>query len=156
MGFGGGVRRLPALPNTLWFFFASAPNHLSLYDDRPGAGQLAMSMRSPRLPAVLLALGAPFAPLLAWRVTARRLRKAARRLVQQDATLMHLDPTAWHRYDLEWTVERARLWVDDHLVLETGCIPQAPLGLVLWLDNQYAALPPDGRLRYGTLGNPAC
>ena len=115
-----------------------------------------MSMHSPRLPALLLALGVPFTPLLAWRVTARRLRKMARSLVRQVAALMPHAPTAWHRYSLEWTAEQARLWVDDRLVLETDCVPQAPLGLVLWLDNQYAALPPDGRLGYGTLDNPAC
>jgi len=156
MGFGGGVRRLPALPNTLWFFFASAPNHLSLYDDQPGVGQLAMTIHSPRLPALMLAPGVPFTPLLAWRVTARRLRKMVRRLVKQDTALMAHDPTQWHRYGLEWTAEQVHLWVDDCLVLESDCVPQAPLGLVLWLDNQYAALPPDGRLGYGTLGNPAC
>jgi len=39
-------------------------------------------------------------------------------------------------------------------VLETEIAPPGPLGLVLWVDNQYAALPPDGRLRYGTLPNP--
>jgi hypothetical protein len=25
------------------------------------------------------------------------------------------------------------------------------MGLVLWIDNQYAAFPPDGKLRAGTL-----
>jgi hypothetical protein len=28
------------------------------------------------------------------------------------------------------------------------------LGLVLWIDNQYAAFPPTGRLRIGSLLNP--
>src|SRR5512144_3136865 len=32
LGFGG-ERRIPALPNAAWFFFASAPNYLSLRDD---------------------------------------------------------------------------------------------------------------------------
>jgi hypothetical protein len=26
--------------------------------------------------------------------------------------------------------------------------------LVIWVDNQYVALPPDGRLGFGTLANP--
>jgi hypothetical protein len=142
MGFGGGVRRLPALPN-------------ALYDDQPGSGQLAMSMYSPRLPASLLALGVPFLPLLAWRMTARWLRSLGRRVIRQASTLMLHDPTTWHSHRLEWMAERARLWVDESLVLDTNCVPQGPLGLVLWLDNQYAALPPDGRLKYGTLENLA-
>ena len=33
--------------------------------------------------------------------------------------------------------------------------PHGRLSLVIWIDNQYAALPPVGRLRYGTLPNPA-
>jgi len=28
------------------------------------------------------------------------------------------------------------------------------LGIVLWVDNRYAAYPPDGRIRYGALKNP--
>jgi hypothetical protein len=28
------------------------------------------------------------------------------------------------------------------------------LGFVLWVDNQYAAFPPDGRIRFGSLENP--
>src|SRR5690606_11855703 len=30
--------RLPVLPNTAWFFFASPPNYLSLLDDLPAQG----------------------------------------------------------------------------------------------------------------------
>jgi hypothetical protein len=29
-----------------------------------------------------------------------------------------------------------------------------PLGLVIWIDNQYAAWRPDGTLRMGVLANP--
>jgi hypothetical protein len=41
--------------------------------------------------------------------------------------------------------------VDGNPVLETGLVPNGPLGLVMWVDNQYAALPPDGRLSFGNL-----
>ncbi|HNB51355.1 MAG TPA: hypothetical protein PK530_05410, partial [Anaerolineales bacterium] len=40
LGFGSG-RKLPALPNTAWFFFASPENHLSLRGDLPANGALA-------------------------------------------------------------------------------------------------------------------
>ncbi|MBC7224053.1 MAG: hypothetical protein H5T59_07245, partial [Anaerolineae bacterium] len=64
-----------------------------------------------------------------------------------------VDPTAWHRYVLEWTGDSVRFAVDGRVVLETALSPGAPLGLVLWIDNQYAALPPDGHLAFGTLGH---
>ena len=38
--------------------------------------------------------------------------------------------------------------------MQTNISPNGPLSLVIWVDNQYAALPPRGRLRYGTLPNP--
>src|SRR5690606_30297459 len=38
--FGSG-RKLPALPNAAWFFFASPENHLSLRNDLLGHGPLA-------------------------------------------------------------------------------------------------------------------
>jgi hypothetical protein len=44
--------------------------------------------------------------------------------------------------------------VDGRTVLETALSPEPPLGLVIWVDNQYAALPPDGKFHYGTLPNP--
>jgi hypothetical protein len=31
--------------------------------------------------------------------------------------------------------------------------PRGRLGLVIWIDNQYASLPPDGHVGYGTLAN---
>jgi hypothetical protein len=32
--------------------------------------------------------------------------------------------------------------------------PHSPLGLVIWIDNQYAAFTPEGRLGFGALENP--
>ena len=34
-------------------------------------------------------------------------------------------------------------------------LPTPPLGLVLWIDNQFAAWTPEGRLGYGVLENAA-
>ena len=44
--------------------------------------------------------------------------------------------------------------VDQEVVFETRVSPLGPLGLVIWIDNQYAAVPPSGHLSYGTLANP--
>ena len=61
---GAEPLRLPALPNTAWFFIASPPNYLSLRDDLPADGALAATFRSPRLPAILFAPAALGLPLL--------------------------------------------------------------------------------------------
>jgi hypothetical protein len=44
--------------------------------------------------------------------------------------------------------------VDDTLVLESSVSPHPPLGLVIWLDNQFAAFTPEGRIGFGVLENP--
>lgn len=154
LGLGGADRRLPALPEAAWFFFASPQNYLSFRDDLPAQGFLAATFRSARIPTVLLAVGSPFLAGLLLPPVSRLMRRAARRLIQQDATLVGVDPTAWHMYCLEWQEERVRLEVDEVAVLETGVAPCGRLGLVLWVDNQFAAWTPDGRVRMGSLENP--
>jgi hypothetical protein len=151
---GAEMVRLPVLPNAAWFFFASSPNFLSLRDDLPAEGSLAATFRAPRLPAALLALGAPALPLFFLPPAVRRLRRFARQVVKQAAVLMKHDVIQWHAYELLWDQQRVRLAVDEATVLDTPVIPAGPLGLVLWVDNQYAALPPDGRVGFGTLANP--
>ena len=44
--------------------------------------------------------------------------------------------------------------MDGVEILHTDIAPSGPMSLVIWVDNQYAALPPNSRLRYGTLPNP--
>ena len=151
---GADALRLPTLPNAAWFFFASPPNALSLRDDLPGQGWLAATFRSVRLPVMARAFGAFALPLLVIPPARRWLRRLGQRLVRQDAVDLSLDPTDWHTYELDWLPEQVRFRVDGSLVLETPVSPPGPLGLVLWVDNQYAALPAGGRAGWGTLSNP--
>jgi hypothetical protein len=150
-----GGARLPALPQAAWFFFASPSNYLSFRDDLPAQGALAATFRSVSLPPALLALGLPAYALMAIPAVARLLRRFARRYVQQDATALQLDPTEWHIYRMEWRQGSVHFQVDEQPVLQMEVAPMSPLGLVIWIDNQYAAFPPDGRLRYGTLATAA-
>lgn len=154
LGVKGSSRRLPALPNAAWFFYASPQNYLSLRDDLPANGLLAAVFRSPLIPAFLLAPALFALPLLALPLTTRWLRRLARRLIQQDAVRLHLDFTQPHRYQLDWQSHRVRFEVDDQPVFESPLVPQGRLGLVIWIDNQYAAFYPNGKLNFGTLANP--
>jgi hypothetical protein len=154
LGLGGGTRRFPALPNAAWFFFASPPNYLSFRDDLPAQGALAATFAARPWPAVLLALGSPALTLLLAPGLAQVLRRLARLVIHQGAAALELEATAWHSYRIDWETQAVRFYVDEALVYTTPAAPQGPLSLVLWIDNQYAALPRRGRLAYGTLANP--
>jgi hypothetical protein len=148
---GAEMLRLPALPHCAWFFFASPPNYLSLRDDLPAQGGLAATFRSTRLPTPLLALAAPALPLLLLRPAARRLRRLARALVRQDAVGLELSTVEWHTYQFSWRASGVEFFIDGERVLGTDITPYGPLGLVLWVDNQFAAWSPNGQVRFGTL-----
>jgi hypothetical protein len=170
LGFGGGTRRFPALPNAAWFFFASPENYLSFRKDKPAQGFIAQTFRSPQIPAPILALGGFGLPLLAWPWMARKLRPLLSRIIKEDSqTFQDLrsipvtqrrgriledpDVTQWHTYTLKWEPDQVTFKVDDQ-TYKTPVTPNARLGIVIWIDNQYAAFPPNGRLSYGTLTNP--
>ncbi len=147
-GPGEGFLHLPALPNTIWFFHASPKNYLSFRDDKPGRGFLAQVFQSPRFDRTLIPAGLvlPFS-----RKTSRRLLS---RVIAEDALKLSIDTTEWHNYRLEWGLTDSAFWVDDNLVFESAVSPAPPLGLVIWIDNQYAAFMPDGKLRWGLEENP--
>jgi hypothetical protein len=81
----------------------------------------------------------------------RLARRGASKIVSEEAVGLDVDVTAWHDYRLAWTQEGVRFEIDGQDVARTTLAPRSPLGLVIWLDNQYAAWRPDGGLSYGTL-----
>ena len=155
LGLGGETKRLPVLPNAAWFFHASHPNWLSFRTGIPAHGFFAGSIRSPHIPSLLLAPGVLVTPFLAIRPVSRLLRQLVNRLIRQDAAAIYSDITQWHEYSIHWLRESTEFRMDGNLVLRTTTSPVPPLGVVLWIDNQFAAWTPEGSLGYGTLDNPA-
>jgi hypothetical protein len=155
LGARGSSRRLPALPNAAWFFYASPENHLSLRDDLPANSLLAGVFRSPLIPSAGLVPALFALPLLAIPATARWLRRLARFVIQQDAARLDVEETQPHEYRLEWQTHAVRFDVDGQPVFETPLTPRGRLGLVIWIDNQYAAFTADGKIRFGTLPDDA-
>lgn len=151
LGFGGGVRKFPVLPETVWFFFASKQNYLTLRDGIPGHGNLAMTITSEKIHPLLLALATPFVPLLAIPILNRKLRKLLLRIIHQDIFLVERDPTDWHQYQIDWLPCSVSCHIDNEPVFESNISPKPPLGLVVWIDNQYMAFPPDGKFAFGML-----
>ena len=148
---GARLKRL-ALPRAVWFFYASPPSNLALDSLVPGVGWLAMTFDASQLRTLALL---PFAPLGLLLMQGAWLRRALWPIAQWALGVrqmpLQVDPSAWHTYRIEWQPRRVAFWVDDALVLETPLSPRGPLGLVLWIDNQYAIVTPRGVVRGGLL-----
>jgi hypothetical protein len=149
--FGPGERflRLPALPQTAWFFGASPKNYLSFRNDKPANGFFAQALSSPRHSASLILAG------LALPVAPRTTRRILSQIIKEEAADVSSDPSQWHNYRIQWTTAAASFWLDDTLVLESSVSPAPPLGLVVWVDNQHASFDPLGRVSWGMEANPA-
>ncbi|MEJ5241064.1 MAG: hypothetical protein WHS87_07685 [Anaerolineales bacterium] len=147
LGFGGSPFRFPALPQAAWFFHASPENYLSFRDDLPARGFLAQVFAGHFGWNTLWAIGLfPFAP-----------RKARRQLAHSiDEAAQHISchVTEWHAYALTWQPHRVQFELDGRVIFSTPFAPRPPLGVVIWMDNQYAAFPPDGKMRSGLLPLP--
>ena len=144
LGFGANRFRLPTLPNAAWFFGASPENHLS-FSDKPAQGFLAQSFRSPKFHASLIPAGMllPF--------SAKTTRRMLSKVIAEDSSALGVDVTQWHSYKLEWGESRVAWYVDEVQVFESLVSPNPPLGLVIWIDNQFAAFKPDGKIGFGVL-----
>jgi hypothetical protein len=152
--------RLPWLPRALWFFFASPPSDMKLDLDVPGYGWKAAAidtLRPAALPLALLAL--PAALLMNIPALFGRLWPPIQRAVKIGEALVPVGMTEWHTYVLDWGQESTRFYLDPppgrpgDPFLETPS-PRGPQGLVLWLDNQYLVIAPQGRFRWGMLDVP--
>lgn len=147
LGFGGNPFRLPALPNAVWFFHASPQNYLSFRDDKPAQGFLAQSFRSPAFHPLLMMAG------IALPFSKKITRKLLSKVIKEDSANLNMDVTKWHTYKFTWNKNHVAFWVDDICALESAVSPKSPLGIIIWLDNQYAAFTPDGKIAAGILSN---
>lgn len=148
LGLGGSKFRLPALPNAAWFFGASKENYLS-FSDCPGNGFLAQVFRAPKFHPLLFLAGLAFPFSRKW------TRKLMGKVIAEDSKIIGVDPTEWHSYRLEWSAGRVVWFVDQALAFEAPVSPRPPLGLVIWIDNQFASFTPHGKLAFGLLENEA-
>lgn len=148
LGFGGSPFRLPSLPNAAWFFYASPQNYLSFRGDKPAQGFLAQTFRTPRFHPSLIGAG------LALPFSRAEARRRLSQVIAEDSVALSVDVTQWHRYRLRWRENSVVFEVDDALVMETSVSPHPPLGMILWIDNQFAAFTPKGKISFGVLAHP--
>jgi hypothetical protein len=152
IGQSGTARRFPAGPQAVWFFYGSPPNDMVLAPPVPGNGWKAAILRSPRIPSLLLAPAAMAAFVAAQVSILRRVvMTTAQKAIQADEALLHHKLDQSHLYELIWEKHFVRFLVDGELVLHSTITPRPPLGLVIWIDNQYAIASPEGGFRFGML-----
>lgn len=147
--------RVPTLPRAAWFFYGSPPSNMRLDLDTPGCGWKAATIDALRPAALLLApLALPLVVLMNVRSLYQHLWPPIQRAINLREALVEGDMRTWHTYVLEWGAAGVRFSVNEKVVLEDAPSPRGPLGLVMWLDNQYMVVTPQGRLGWGLLEVP--
>jgi hypothetical protein len=124
-------------------------------------GFLAQTFRSPKFHPLLIPAG------LALPFSRKSTRRMLGEVIGEDGLQLwsgtarrqipgspKVDPTQWHNYGIKWREEQVSFEVDDALIFESAVSPNGPLGLVIWIDNQYAAFTPEGKIGFGVLENP--
>ena len=147
----GGQAHLPALPNAAWFFHASEPNYLSFDDSLPAQGFMAATFKARKLPVWLYALAAPGLAMTSLPSLGDLIRRVIRRYIHQSGTSLDVNVTEWRTYSFTWQPEQVEFQIDGEVVLTSNHSPQPPLGLVIWIDNQFAAWRPRQRPKFGVL-----
>ncbi len=75
------------------------------------------------------------------------------KVIGEDEIRLGVDVTEWHSYQLTWNKNRVACAVDDVQVFESPASPNPPLGIIIWIDNQYAVFTPAGKIGFGVLEN---
>jgi hypothetical protein len=150
--FGDPTVRWPALPQAVWFFYASEPTSLPLPLKGPGRGWFASTIDATSWPALGMIPAAPLVLLLNQIPQLRkRIWPVVRRRLNISFAPIFTPMTVWHAYELLWQENGSTFLVDGKRILKTNFSPRGPLGFVCWLDNQYLSLELNGRFRWGTL-----
>ena len=152
LGMGGAARKLPSAPQCAWFFYGSPPLDLPLAEGVPGSGWKAATLRFRNIPSPVLAPIALGGVALASLPLLRRWALAqARRVYRAEERVLEIDPSQWHTYAIEWSPVSVGFFLDGAEMLRSMHPPLAPLGLVLWIDNQYAVASVEKGFGFGVL-----
>jgi hypothetical protein len=147
--------RAPTLPRAIWFFYGSPPSDMKLDLQAPGHGWKAATIDALRPAVLLLApLALPAVLLMNLSPLYRRLWPPIQRSLNVREAVVEAEMTEWHTYVIVWGVRRTEFRVDGESVLEDAPSSRGPLGFVMWLDNQYMAVTPWGKFRWGLLEAP--
>lgn len=153
IGIKGSGWRLPTFPQAAWFFYGSSANDLSFNSNNAANGLMASVFASPISPSMLLTPVLPGILLLPIRPAARLIRRFIARYVRDEFQKLDHDASIWHTYHLSWLPDGVRYIVDGSQIFSTLLSPRPPLGLVIWIDNQFAAFSSKGCVSWGMESN---
>ncbi len=144
------------LPKAAWFFFSSPPSNMRLAAGVPGPGWKAATIDATRWPFLALLPTAPLGFLL-MRLPPlyRRLWPIAQSAVGVSECLLPESLLAEpHSYTLDWQPDGLTFRVDEQVVHQCAAAPRGRLGLIAWIDNQYAIVTPQGQFGFGLVTVP--
>ncbi|MCP5096788.1 MAG: family 16 glycosylhydrolase [Chloroflexi bacterium] len=142
----------PALPQAIWFFYASEPTDLPFAPEGAGRGWFAgtLNARSGRAKALI-----PVAPFVVAGNQIPSFQKKVWPFIQNQLGISYVQLpdmlTTWHTYEIIWHQAGCHFIVDGKPMLETDFQIKGALGFVCWVDNQYMVVRENGRFRVGTL-----
>lgn len=144
------------LPQALWFLHASQPSDIALATGVGGHGWKAACIDASGREALAWAPLAPLVLLLnRWPRFYKQLWPRVQHALRISEALLPPHASTWHTYEIAWYADGAAWWVDGELVLQTDRAPRGPLGFVAWVDTQWAAATPQGKLGWGLLDTTA-
>lgn len=154
IGIKGSGLRLPYLPQAAWFFYGSSKNDLSFSQETENNGLMASVFSSRKIPPVWFLFGLPVLPLLFFRPVSRQLRRLTSCFIHEESQKADINASYWHEYELIWLDDKVQFMIDKKMIHDTNLSPCPPLGLVIWIDNQYASYSSNGAIRFGLEANP--
>ncbi len=144
----------PARPASAWFF-GNGRGDLAWGVTSAATGFKAATLETRTWQALLIGMWAPLLLLLMkipalyasiWPRLTPRLRLAEQMLVPDGA---------WHQYEIDWQPDSVTWRIDGQVVHQTASAPCQPMGLCIWIDNQWLAVGPRGRWGWGLCADTA-
>lgn len=140
---------MPARPASVWFF-GSGKGNMAWTPDSRAIGFKAAMLETRTWQSLLIA---PFAPLI---MLANRSSRISRWLwprlmphLRLRETMIAIPDDSWHRYQIDWLTDSVIWAVDDTIIDHTQSAPHGPLGVCIWIDNQWLTATPDGQFGWG-------
>ena len=65
--------------------------------------------------------------------------------------MINIQLTEPHIYQIDWLKDRVIFSIDDQTIHASPYSPHGKMGIVIWIDNQYAIVTPQGRFGWGLI-----
>lgn len=143
--------KAPTLPKAAWFFWCSEDSNMQLAQDVPGYGWKMAVIDAWNWPFLALIPTTPISIPLMWIQSIRRLLwPVAQKAMKCQEKLCPVSFFDWHTYELHWQHDKVFFHIDDKLEFSAPA-PKGPLGLVIWIDNQFMRIDPRAMMKHGNI-----